>query len=174
MPTLMMLRHAQAQPFASRDHERVLTADGVAVARVVGRIVALAGVPDVALVSTAQRARQTLEVAMEAGDWQAATVPLDALYGGDPSDVLEALAQHGADHASVLVVGHEPWCSGVIDILTGARAQMTTAALASLQVGPAWNGLDPGWCSLQWLTPSWLTTRLGLNTAGATRQTAPE
>jgi phosphohistidine phosphatase len=161
MPTLLLLRHAQAQPFAARDHERVLTAEGIAMARAVGRIVALTAVPDVVLVSTAHRARETLAVAMEAGEWRADTVALDALYGGAPSDVLEALARYATRHATVLVVGHEPWCSGVIDLLTGARARMTTAGLASLQVGPAWDEIDPGWCTLQWLTPSWLTTRLG-------------
>ncbi|MBW3604655.1 MAG: histidine phosphatase family protein [Actinobacteria bacterium] len=160
MPTLLVLRHAQAQPFAARDHDRALTVDGVAAARAAGRVVALTGVPDLVLLSTARRARQTVEAAMETGDWHPAIRPLDALYGGDPTEVLAALAAHGADHRSVLVVGHEPWCSGVVGLLTGARAQLTTAALASMQVGPGWDALDPAWCTLQWLTPSWLTTQI--------------
>lgn len=163
MPTLLMLRHARAQPFSARDHERVLAGDGVSGARAAGRLVALTGVPDIVLVSAAQRARQTLEVAMEAGGWTAQIVPLESLYTGGPSDVFEALAVHGGAHATVLVVGHEPWCSGVVGLLTGARAPMTTAALASLQVGPAWEALDPGWCTLQWLAPSWLTAQLGVD-----------
>lgn len=164
MPTLLMLRHGQAQPFAARDHERELTADGVTAARAAGCLIARSGVPDLVLASTAHRVGQTLDVAMQAGEWQADTEPLDALYSGGPSDVLEALAQHGGNLATVLVVGHEPWCSGVMDLLTGARAQMTTAALAGLQVGPAWDALDPGWCTLQWLAPSWLAMGIGVGT----------
>lgn len=158
MPTLLVLRHAQAQPFAARDHDRALTGDGVAAARAAGRVVALTDVPELVLVSTARRARETAELAMEAGDWRATTRPLDALYGADPTEVLTALAAHGADHGTVLVVGHEPWCSGLVGLLTGASAQMTTAALASMLVGPGWDALDPAWCTLQWLAPSWLTT----------------
>lgn len=163
MPTLLVLRHARAQPFAARDHERELTADGIAAARAAGQLIARTGVPDLVLASTAHRVRQTLDVATQAGGWQADAESLDALYSGGPDDVLAALAQHGGSHATVLVVGHEPWCSGVVDLLTGARAQMTTAALACLQVGPAWDGLDPGWCTLQWMAPPWLATGLGLD-----------
>lgn len=153
MPTLLMLRHAQAQSFAARDHDRALTDDGVRAAQAVGRMVAKTGVPDQILVSTARRARQTLDVAMRAGGWAAATAALDALYGGGPDDVFEALHRHGGQSRTVLVVGHEPWCSATIELLTGARLRMATATLATLQVGPAWDALDPTWCVLESVVP---------------------
>lgn len=160
MATLQVLRHAQAQSFAARDHDRVLTADGAASARAVGRVLAVAGVPDRVLVSTARRTRETLDEAMRAGDWQADVVPVDVLYGGDPTDVLQVLASEAGHGTSVLLVGHEPWCSGLVGMLTGAQVRMSAASLATLQVGPGWDALDPGWCSLTSFIPAWLADRL--------------
>lgn len=160
MAILQVLRHAQAQPFAARDHDRRLTADGAASARAVGRMLAVTGVPDRVLVSTSRRTRQTLDEAMRAGDWHADVVAVDALYGGGPTEVLEALATQADDRPSVLVVGHEPWCSGLVGLLTGAQVRMSAAALATLQVGPGWDALDPGWCTLTSFIPAWLADRL--------------
>lgn len=151
MPTLLLARHAQAQPFASRDHDRRLTDDGVAMARTLGGAVAATGVPDLAVLSSAARTRQTLDEAMDAGGWSCPAVPLDALYGGGPQDVLDALGEHAGDAGRVLVVGHEPWCSGLVDVLSGARVRMGTATVACIGIGPGWDAPDPGWCVLEWL-----------------------
>jgi phosphohistidine phosphatase len=160
MAILQVLRHAQAQSFAARDHDRPLTTDGAANARAVGRVLAVTGVPDRVLVSTSRRTRQTLDEAMQAGGWSADVVPVDALYGGGPTEVLDVLAARAGDRPSVLVVGHEPWCSGVVGLLTGAQVSMSAAALATLQVGPGWDALDPGWCTLTSFIPAWLAGRL--------------
>lgn len=160
MATLHVLRHAQARSFAARDDDRALTEDGAESARAAGRLLAATGAPDRALVSPARRTRQTLDEAMRAGDWRAEVVAVDVLYGGGPADVLEALAAEACDHASVLLVGHEPWCSGLVGMLTGAQVRMSAAALATLQVGPGWDALDPGWCSLTSFIPAWLAHRL--------------
>lgn len=161
MPTLQVLRHAQAQPYAANDRERRLTADGVAAARVVGRAIAATGVPDRVLVSVAQRARETLDVAMAAGGWDAEAVVVEALYGGGPDTALEVLADaHDAAAAAVLIVGHEPMCSALVGTLTGAQLRMRTATLASMEVGPGWDALDPSWCSLTSFLPVRLVQRL--------------
>lgn len=161
MPTLLLLRHAQARAFAARDHERALTPDGVRAARAAGRAVAATAVPDRVVVSTARRARQTVDEAMDAGGWRAGITPSDALYGGSVADVLDEVARHAAGCATVLVVGHEPWCSGLVGVLTGATLRMTTAALATIEVGPGWEALDPQWCSLTSFVPARVADRLG-------------
>ena len=160
MPTLLLVRHAQAQLFAGRDEERALTSDGVRTARMVGRMLAVTGTPDRAVVSTAWRARQTLDEAMDAGGWKAPVMPSDALYGGGAPDVLEAIADEAAGCATLLVVGHEPWCSGLVGLLTGAQLRMTTGALATMEVGPGWDALDPQWCTLTAFVPAWLARPL--------------
>lgn len=78
---------------------------------------------------------------------------LDSLYHAGTQDVIAAIGAHGDDSETLLVVGHEPWCSALIELLTGARVRMEAAALASLQAGPSWDALDPQWCSLQWFAP---------------------
>jgi phosphohistidine phosphatase len=153
MPTLLLARHAQAEPFAPHDHDRGLTDGGIAMARAAGAAISVTVVPDRALVSTAVRARQTLDVAMRAGHWSCETVELDELYGAGPYDVLDALSRHGGSADTVLVVGHEPWCSGLVELLTGARVRMATATLAAMRVGPGWDALDPSWCALEWFAP---------------------
>lgn len=160
MPTLLLARHAQAQSYAAGDHERALTDDGVATARVLGRALAATQAPGVALVSSATRARQTLDVASGAGGWSCPTVALDDLYGGGPQDAVEALGGHAGDADVALVVGHEPWCSGLVEVLTGARVRMSAATLVVMRVGPGWDGLDPSWCVLEWLAPPRVLTSL--------------
>lgn len=160
MPTLLLARHAEAQPFAARDHDRGLTDDGIAMARAVGVAIGATAAPGRALVSSAARARQTLDLAMRAGDWSCETVALDELYGGGPHDVLDALGRHAGPADLVLVVGHEPWCSGVVELLTGARVRMATATLAAMRVGPGWDALDPSWCVLEWFASPAVVTGL--------------
>ena len=153
MSTLLVLRHAAAQHYAAADHERALTALGRRDAAAVGRALAATSVPDRALVSSARRARETFAAASEHGTWSSEVEVLDALYHGAAEDVIAAVAHHGGDSDTLLLVGHEPWCSRLIGHLTGARVRMEAAALGSLQVGPAWDELDPQWCALQWFAP---------------------
>jgi phosphohistidine phosphatase len=169
MPTLQVLRHAQARAFARRDHDRMLTADGAEAARAAGRVVVASGVPDLVLTSTARRAVETLRLAMDGGGWQSDVAELDALYGAAPDDVFTALAATAGARETVLIVGHEPWCSGLIGVLTGAQVRMATATLAVMEVGPGWRDIDPGWCSLTTLVPSWVAGRVGDATSGAPR-----
>lgn len=160
MATLLLLRHAASRAFAARDHERALTPEGVRAARAVGRAIAATAIPDRVVVSTARRARQTLDEAMTAGGWRAAVTPSDVLYGGSVNEVLAEVTRDAAGSGTVLVVGHEPWCSGVVGLLTGANLRMSTGALATIEVGSGWQMLDPQWCSLTSFVPAWLAHRL--------------
>jgi phosphohistidine phosphatase len=153
MPTLLVLRHAAAEPSAARDHERALTAEGRRAAADVGRALAATDTPDRALVSSARRAHETFVSARDEGGWSAPLHVLDALYHGAPQDVIAAVADHAEDSQTLLLVGHEPWCSRLIQMLTGARVRMEAAAVGSMYVGPSWNTLDPQRCVLQWFAP---------------------
>jgi phosphohistidine phosphatase len=150
MPTLLVLRHAAAEPYAASDHDRALTVQGRRDAATVGRAVARTQTPERSLVSSARRARETFATASDHGAWTADVQVLDTLYHGAPDDVVAALTDHAEGSRTLLLVGHEPWCSGLIELLTGARVRMEAAALASLQVGPSWAALDPQGCILQW------------------------
>jgi phosphohistidine phosphatase len=153
MPTLLVLRHAAAAPYAATDRERALTAQGRRDAATVGHALAQTQIPDRALVSSALRAQETLTTASDHGAWQTDARVLDSLYHGAADDVIAAVVDHAEDSRTLLLVGHEPWCSDLIELLTGARVRMEAAALASLQVGPSWAALDPLGCVLQWFAP---------------------
>lgn len=150
MPTLVVFRHAAAQSSAARDRERALTEQGRREAEIAGRALAAVDPPDGVLVSAAQRARETYAIARDHGGFDAQAHVLDDLYSGDVDKVLAAVAAHGGSNRTLLLVGHQPWCSTLIELLTGARVRMDTGALAGLQVGPSWDGLDAQWCALQW------------------------
>jgi phosphohistidine phosphatase len=150
MHTLLVLRHAAAGQAAARDHDRTLTEQGRRDAATVGRALARTSTPDRALVSSARRAQDTFAEARDHGGWSADLHVLESLYHGGPHEVIEEIGTYGAGSATLLVVGHEPWCSALIELLTGARVRMAPAALASLQIGRSWDALDPQWCVLQW------------------------
>ena len=132
MKTLLLMRHAKSDWDADygADHERPLSERGVRSARLMGRLVAgLNLMPDHVLSSTATRARTTVKVAAEAGEWECPIVLAEGLYGSGPGTVL-ALAVAAPPVDRLMLVGHQPTWSMILHRLTGARAEMKTASLA--------------------------------------------
>ena len=101
MKTLILLRHAKAEAAAGNfdDFERALTARGRTAAAQVGEWLAASGTqPDLAFVSTAQRAQQTWDLAVAKLFAAPAERRTRALYLASPGDILAQLAE--ADAAS--------------------------------------------------------------------------
>lgn len=156
MATLLVMRHGKSDWSAGRpDHERPLKGRGVRAARAVGRWLRDTDqVPAVAVASTARRAADTLHEAADAGGWTTDLRSDDDLYHADVSTMLAVAARAGRDGAPVLLVGHEPTCSGLVGALTGARARFVTAAVASVELGGRWGDLDVDLALLHWfVTP---------------------
>lgn len=109
--TLVLVRHAKAEPHAPTDHGRPLTVAGLHQARDTTRWLGerLAGsTPEdtTALVSSAVRARQTWE---ELAHEVSATVRvLAGLYGAGMVEVLTTVQMVDPDVVTVVVVGHNP------------------------------------------------------------------
>ncbi|MFF3848086.1 SixA phosphatase family protein [Streptomyces sp. NPDC002328] len=161
---LVVLRHAKsAWPEGTPDHERPLGPRGRRDAPAAGRALAEAGrVPDLALCSTAERARRTWELA--SAEWRAAT-PVryePRLYGADAFDLLEVVRETPAEVGTLLLVGHNPGLEelvldlageGVDDTLAEVRTKFPTSAIAVLDWhGAAWRDLTPGAALLAALT----------------------
>ena len=145
MPTLVLVRHAQAAtPYP--DHLRPLTDAGRDQAERLGRTLAREiGSFDVAVSSDATRARQTFEaIAGHVGVGSAWIITLARSLSG----------------ASALIVGHEPTVSLAAEILSRhedraavARGVATATAMVLTFDGP-WDRLGPGSCSMRlFLTP---------------------
>jgi phosphohistidine phosphatase len=133
---LVLLRHAKAEPGGSlEDHLRPLALAGRRQASEVGTSLrADALVPDVVLVSSAIRTRQTWDL-VRAGLGLAPEVARlsEELYSAGVRTLLGLLHAVDPGAGTVLVVGHEPTVSQTAAALAGPGSD--TAAMARVRVG---------------------------------------
>lgn len=110
MDRLILLRHGKANPDSETgdDFDRRLAARGVQESQGAGsRLAEMGFSPDVALVSTAARARETWEAASTA--FVAAEVRFDAeLYHAEPETIRRLALAAGLSCSTVMIVGHNP------------------------------------------------------------------
>ncbi|MGW3664932.1 SixA phosphatase family protein [Streptomyces sp. NPDC005141] len=153
---LIVLRHAKsAWPDGVPDHERPLATRGRRDAPAVGRAMANADLlPDLALCSTAVRARETWELAAEQWDTRPPVRHDGRLYGADVPELLEAVREVPEHVSTLLLVGHNPGLEelvldlavdGLDDKLALVRTKFPTSAVAVLVWhGSSWHELGPG------------------------------
>ncbi|MGW2719898.1 SixA phosphatase family protein [Streptomyces sp. NPDC001492] len=153
---LVVLRHAKsAWPAGVPDHARPLAPRGLRDAPAAGRALAEADcLPDLALCSTAVRARQTWELASAQWGTPPPVRSDPRLYAADVSDLLTAVHEVSAEIETLLLVGHNPGLEELVlelagdsldDALEEVRLKFPTSAIAVLAWhGPAWDALAPG------------------------------
>lgn len=110
MHRLILMRHAKTERVSASgsDRDRALTERGHADAALMARVLAERGLrPDLALVSTATRTRQTWDDMQDVfGDVEVRLEP--TLYNA-PSDILRRLVQSAEEQAGcLLVLAHNP------------------------------------------------------------------
>jgi phosphohistidine phosphatase len=151
----MLLRHAKSDwPVGVPDHDRPLGPRGLTEAPLAGRWIAGQGlVPDLALVSSAVRTRQTWDLVAAELDADVPSRVEESLYDAAVWDIVVLLRSIPQDVASAVVVGHNPGIERVAMLLddgTGPsadRARMAakypTSAIAVLSLTvPDWGQLD--------------------------------
>lgn len=148
MRTLLILRHGKSDwGHPERDdHDRPLAGRGKRDAPRVGRLLeSLDLVPDLALVSTARRSLKTAKRVLGECSGRITVETIPDLYLASPETMAEVVRAAPDAAQRILVVGHEPGCSGLIELLTGDREQFPTAALAVLRCAVSgWSELAPG------------------------------
>jgi len=157
MRRLMLLRHAKSDWSAPGrpDRERVLSPRGESAAPLLGRYLAEQGlVPQHAIVSVAERTRQTWQRLGKAVTGPPSVTFDDRIYEASPLDILTAIADIPAAVESLLVVGHNPGLQSLALALAGSgsgKARRTlaekfpTAGLAVIDFDlPDWKSLEPG------------------------------
>lgn len=110
MDRLILMRHGKAEPHAASggDFERALAPRGRNDSALMGKVLARAGLsPDLALVSSARRTRETWEAAAPAFPRARSELRRD-LYHAEAQEVLSAIREEAPDGATVMVVGHNP------------------------------------------------------------------
>ncbi len=125
MPRLLFLiRHAEAVAHAPQgDLERPLTTQGRADAARLGAYCGASSlVPELALVSPARRARDTLEVMLQEFPQKPACAIEELLYGADVDDFRKLFERIPASVKSLLIVGHNPGLAAFARFLVDGSA----------------------------------------------------
>lgn len=159
MAQLLLLRHAKSSwdDPSLPDHQRPLNPRGERAARAMaGAFASLHLAPDLALVSTSRRTRQTFDALRLNTDAIEVDVT-DRLYLADAETILERLREVPEPVRSVLVVGHNPGLYDAAIELVGddpaTRPEppvmrlldgYPTASLAEFQVSVPWSEIGSG------------------------------
>lgn len=110
MRKLILMRHAKAEAKApsGEDFDRGLTERGYRDAEIMGRVLAEAGLtPDLALVSAAERTRQTWDGVSRA--FPDAQARFDKkLYNAASGMIRDAVERAADDAETILLIGHNP------------------------------------------------------------------
>lgn len=153
--TLVVMRHAKAEPHASSDFERELSEQGRADAAAAGAWLAERGlVAQEALVSAAHRTRQTWEELADAAGWSLAPRLDRGLYAAGVDTALDLLREVDEATSTLIVVGHNPTMAylaqvlddgdGDVEAATAMLGGYPTSALAVFEVAGGWHELGPG------------------------------
>ena len=148
MRELILLRHAHAEPATAGqdDIDRPLSRQGLAEAEAAGHwLKAHQLLPDRILCSSARRARETLEQALQVtGFIEQRQEPL--IYSATPGTLMQ-VADENRQIGRVMVVGHNPGLEQTVALLASGQSGdfrgMPAGAIAVLHM-PADAQLEPG------------------------------
>jgi phosphohistidine phosphatase len=104
-------------------------------------------VAELAVVSSARRARETFELA--AAELDPAPEPLitDSVYGASTGDLLDTVRELPSAVTVALLVGHNPSIgrlAAILDERASAALAFKTSAVAVYEVGRSWPEVNPG------------------------------
>ncbi|MBR2688125.1 MAG: histidine phosphatase family protein [Aquamicrobium sp.] len=161
MKRLLLLRHAKSgwdNPDLA-DIERPLAPRGIEAALLIGHTITQRNwLPDRALVSAAERTRETWRLV--AGEWITRPEPnfSQALYEAPAETVLDEIRHNGDDADTLLVLGHNPGLGDLAALLAdkASPAKLTkslnrkfpTGALAVFEFNGDWTAIDSGTATL--------------------------
>ena len=154
MKTLLLLRHAKSSwdDASITDFDRPLARRGLRDAPRMGRALGERGrAPDLVISSPAARARQTVELFLQASGHVIAPQFDGRIYGASPAELMQIIRALPDSAGCVLLAGHNPGFEYLASSLTAKHVQMPTAALACIEL-PAekWEELEDGQGRLAW------------------------
>lgn len=146
MKILLIMRHAKSSwnDASLSDHDRPLNDRGAADAPRMGAALAERDlVPDHILTSSAVRARTTAELVAQNCPFDGEIVVDRNLYHAGIDEFIDALQKAPDSADRVLLAGHNPSVSELVDFLTDIPEAMATANIAVVRLGiDRWGELD--------------------------------
>ncbi len=143
--TLILLRHAKSdwsgdeadvdRPLAPRGRHQAPEA-GAWLAQHIDHI-------DLAVVSTAKRARATWDRVAPELSTLPETLIDDRLYAASAGELLAVVHELPEVAGTVVLVGHNPGLEDLASILTGEQVAMPTSALAVITLSQPWSAAGP-------------------------------
>ena len=139
--TLILLRHSKSDWSGNEaDVDRPLAKRGVRQAPEAGRWLARnIDSIDLAVVSPANRARRTWELASAELDNKPPTLIDDHAYAASASQLLSLVRALSDDVNTVVLVCHNPGIEDLVHLLTGDGVSMPTSALAVIGLAGSWS-----------------------------------
>lgn len=157
MKTILLLRHAKAQPIRpnERDFDRPLAPRGHEDAARVGRtLAAMRLVPDAIVTSPARRAKETAEGVAAALKFQGTLREDRSLYDTSGASWLAALGRLPSSADLGLLVAHNPGIEELAALLVGAPTRFLdcpTAGLVAFESSlSSWKDLGARGATLRW------------------------
>jgi phosphohistidine phosphatase len=140
------MRHAKSSWKNSEqsDHDRPLNPRGKSDApRMAIELKNLDLMPSVIISSTAERASRTAQLVAENCNYEGEVNLNRNLYHAGVDEFIEALQEVHEDEKIVMVVGHNPGVSELVDYLTDQPEILTTANVAVVKLNvESWEALD--------------------------------
>ncbi len=154
--SIILYRHAKSDWNADygSDHERQLNERGIKSAEIMGKVLALSNqVPDLVITSTAVRAKQTIQLSIEAGGWKCDVKEDEKIYNEDTGAVIEIIKSISNKYSNVMLVGHEPkWSSLTSMMIGGGDITFPTAAMSKIEYQvDDWKDIEYRTGQLKWL-----------------------
>ena len=144
MGRVYVLRHAQAQP-GLKDHSRELTQYGRLQAQLMGQWLRLnLHDLDLAVVSSSRRTVQTF-VGLDLG---IESIIDDRAYNAATDKLVELVGEFGSGHESVLVVGHNPGVTDLVN-LAGYPQSLAPCTCVVLELDGAMDQFKPEQSSVE-------------------------
>lgn len=140
---LILLRHAKSDWSVGRaDIDRPLAPRGRRQAPEAGAWLAEhVDAIDLAVVSSAARARATWQLASDALGRRTRTTVSDNVYAASVDELLEVVSDLPEEARTVVLVGHNPGLEDLAALLTGEDVALPTSAIAVIDVDGPWSAV---------------------------------
>jgi phosphohistidine phosphatase len=153
--TLFLLRHAKASPIDAgmTDFDRPLHNEGRNAADLIGQTLLSRGVTlDLVLSSPAVRARETVELVLQAAKFEVELHYDQRIYEAGPDQLLAVISEIEDDKNPVMLVGHNPAFEELVQAVTGQEEHLSAGALAKIVfANSTWDEIQEKKGRLDWV-----------------------